>query len=130
MKCFEVVQKVLDATYAELPGTGGARDQAISRALEAMSRQYNKNLLSSGGPDFSDPVTRFAYVFLYVPAHAHWLYELITWSSEAKSLFDAQWLRMACLGGGAWERLGRCFEVHVNAPRSADGLLRDRGRLS
>ena len=100
MKCFEVVQKVLDATYAEIPGDAPTRDAAISAALRTMSDQYKTNLLSSGGPDFSDPATRFAYVFLYVPAHSHWLYELITWSDEAKSIFDAQRLRMTCLGGG------------------------------
>jgi hypothetical protein len=100
MKCFEVVQKVLDATYAEIPGDAPTRDAVISSALRTMSDQYKSNLLLSGGPDFSDPATRFAYVFLYVPAHSHWLYELITWSDEARLIFDAKRLRMTCLGGG------------------------------
>lgn len=100
MKCFDVVQKVLDATYAQIPGDEAARDAAIADALRRMSGQYNKRLLTSGGPDFSDPVTRFAYVFLYVPAHSHWLYELITWSNEVKTAFNSKRLRMTCLGGG------------------------------
>lgn len=100
MKCFEVVLKVLDATYAEIPGDEGTRDVAIAKALKKMSDQYKNKLLTSGGPDFSDPVTRFAYVFRYVPSHSHWLYELITWSKEAQAVFDAQRIRMTCLGGG------------------------------
>ncbi|RME26391.1 MAG: hypothetical protein D6798_06815 [Deltaproteobacteria bacterium] len=100
MKCFNVVQQVLDTTYAEIPGNEGTRDAAIREALKKMSNQYRTGLLTSGGPDFSDPVTRFAYVYLYVPAHAHWLYELITWSSDVQGLFQRPRLRMTCLGGG------------------------------
>lgn len=100
MKCFEVVLKVLDATYAEIPGSEEVRDAAISKALTKMSYQYKHQLLTGGGPDFSDPVTRFAYVFRYVPSHSHWLYELITWSPDAQAVFDSQRLRMTCLGGG------------------------------
>jgi hypothetical protein len=59
MKCFQVVLKVLDATYDEIPGDAAERDAAIKRALEAMSARYNRELLAAGGPDFADPVTRF-----------------------------------------------------------------------
>jgi hypothetical protein len=99
MKCFNVVKAVLDETYDEIGGKPAERDAKIQEALRKMSEKYN-NLLKSGGPDFSDPVTRFAYVFAYVPAHAHWLYELLTWSEEAKALFKSERLRVTCLGGG------------------------------
>ncbi len=98
MNCFEVVQKVLDATYAEIPVA--TRDAAITQALNSFPKIYRENLLQSGGPDFSDPVTRFAYVFRYVPSHAHWLYELITWSEEAGAVFKQDRIRVTCMGGG------------------------------
>jgi hypothetical protein len=100
MKCFNLVQEVLDATYAEIPGDEPTKDAAISSTLRDMSAQYRYGLLTSGGPDFSDPVTRFAYVFHYVPSHAHWLYELITWSPDVMRLFQLPKLRVTCLGGG------------------------------
>lgn len=105
MKCFDVVQKVLDATYTEIPGTDRQRDAAVTKALEKMSDQYRNKLVTSGGPDFSDPVTRFAYVHLYVPSSAHWLYELINWWPEAKKVFDAPKVRMTSLGGGPGSEL-------------------------
>ncbi len=100
VKCFQVVQGVLDATYAAVPDTSGSRDAKIRGAIEAMSRQYRTALITSGGPDFSDPATRFGYVLAYVPAHAHWLFELIGWSLDAQALFNRPKLRVACLGGG------------------------------
>ncbi len=100
MKCFDVVKTVLEATYSEIPGTPKVRDEAIRKALAATSHRYRKELLTEGGPDFSDPVVRFAYVFAYVPSHAHWLHELITWSPEAQAAFEQRKLRITCLGGG------------------------------
>ncbi len=100
MNCFQLVQKVLDATYDEVPGTDAERDAAIRSSLRAMSDRYLTKLVTEGGPDFKDPVTRFAYVFCYVPVHAHWLYELMTWSPEAAAVFDNARVRVTCLGGG------------------------------
>jgi len=99
MKCFEVVKAVLDVAYAQIPGDEPTKDAAVKTALQAMSAQY-RQLLTSGGPDFADPVTRFAYVYLYVPAHAHWIHELLEWSPDARLLFEQKRLRMTCLGGG------------------------------
>lgn len=99
MTCFEVVKQVLDATYSDIPGDEATRDTAIKKALASMTEDY-KDLTRSGGPNFSDPVVRFAYVFKYVTSHSHWLHELIGWSGEAKALFKKEKLRMVALGGG------------------------------
>lgn len=99
MKCFKVVQKVLEDTYQEIPGDEAARDAAISRALSDLSSTY-RTLLSEGGPSFADPVTRFAYVYSYVPAHAHWIHELLEKSEVAAAVFSAAKVRLACIGGG------------------------------
>jgi hypothetical protein len=95
-----VVQKVLEDTYREIPGNEAKRDAAISAAIAGISNTYKKNLLKGGGPDFADPVNRFAYVYSYVPAHAHWIHELIGFSEDAAAVFDADKVRIACIGGG------------------------------
>lgn len=100
MKCFDVVQKVLDATYEEIPHDPPTRDSAITSSITGMSKQYRNELVRSGGPDFSDPITRFSYVFTYVPAHAHWLYELIGWSDATQEALKKPKIRATCLGGG------------------------------
>jgi predicted glycosyltransferase len=71
MKCFDVVRLVLDETYNEIRGDETTKDKKINSSMTAMSKQYTDHLMESGGPDFSDPITRFSYVMRYVPAHAH-----------------------------------------------------------
>jgi len=99
VKCFKVVKKVLDDTYDEIGGSEQDRDAAIRAAIEGLSTKY-RTVLTAGGPDFSHPVSRFAYVYTYVPAHAHWVHELISWSPEAAAVFDLDKVRIACIGGG------------------------------
>lgn len=100
LTCFQVTRSVLDTTYNEVPEIDGQRDANIKAAIELMSKTYRKTLVKSGGPDFSNPATRFGYVLTYVPAHAHWVYELIQRYPETRALFDKPKLRVACLGGG------------------------------
>lgn len=99
MKCFKVVQRVLEDTYAEIPGDEAVRDDAIRTAIQSNSAQYGQ-VLANGGPDFSEPVTRFAYVYNYVPVHAHWVNELIEWSTDARAILAQDKVRVACIGGG------------------------------
>lgn len=99
MKCFEVVKEVLEVTYQEIPGTDETRDRQITAAIHDLSSTYAM-VLTGGGPDFSDPVIRFAYVYTYVPAHSHWVSELIGWTKEAEKIFESERIRIACIGGG------------------------------
>ena len=101
MKCFDVVQTVLDATYEEVPGTGKERDASVKKAIETTRARYTGGqLMTKGGPDFSDPATRFGYVFVYTPAHAYWLFEAIGKAKGIRSLFEKGKARVICLGGG------------------------------
>jgi hypothetical protein len=100
MKCFDLVAKVLDATYEKVPEKrNGSRDQSIKEAIAATAKQYG-SVMDDGGPDFSDPATRFGYVFTYVPAHSHWVYELLDRSEFAKEIFSKGRARVTCVGGG------------------------------
>ena len=100
MKCFDVVQLVLDATYDEVPGNEAARDASIKAALQKMTKQYREDLKTTGGPNFADPTVRFAYVFQHVPAHAHWLYNLLSDCDQVIEVFKKGKARVACIGGG------------------------------
>lgn len=99
MKCFDVVKQVLDATYSDILGDEAQRDAAISAALATMSEGY-KDLIKTGGPNFSDPVVRFAYVFKYVTSHSHWIHEMISMHPDAMALFRRDKIRMVAIGGG------------------------------
>jgi hypothetical protein len=100
MKCFQVVQNVLTSTFGQIQGSQEEKVSLVKACLRTISQKYRNALLTEGGPDFADPITRFAYVFLYVPVNAHWLYELIGWSPDVQELFDKPKLRATCLGGG------------------------------
>jgi hypothetical protein len=100
MICYEVVQKVLDDAYSKIELPEAEKDAEITSTIKAISRQYNNRLLASGGPDFDSPISRFAYVFSYVPVHAFWIYELINDNEEVGNLFRNKRLRIVCLGGG------------------------------
>jgi hypothetical protein len=100
LKCFSVVKKVLENTYNEIPNNDGRRDSKITSAIEEISKTYLNMSKIGGGPNFQDPVNRFAYVYAYVAVHAHWVSELISWSPDAKILFNNNQIRIACIGGG------------------------------
>ncbi len=100
LKCFSLVRKVLDDTYNEIPDDDGNRDSKITSAIEDISQMYLNISTTGVGPNFLDPVNRFAYVYTYVPAHAHWVNELISWSEDAKEVFKKDQVRIACIGGG------------------------------
>jgi hypothetical protein len=100
MKCFDVVRMVLDETYGEIPGDKKTKDAKINTAMTAMSKQYKDHLMESGGPPFGDPITRFSYVLRYVPAHAHWLYDLLDGCDEAAAILESGRARVTCIGGG------------------------------
>lgn len=100
LKCMQVVRRVMDQTYSDIPGGASEKDASIQEAIDSMSARYRNGLLKRGGPDFSDSTVRFAYVHVYVAAHAHWIYEEIKESEELQALFEQPKLRLACLGGG------------------------------
>jgi hypothetical protein len=50
--------------------------------------------------DYSDPVTRFAYIYRYATAHANIVYEVLARSKSLSALFDEDSVHVSCLGGG------------------------------
>ncbi|MBN1960720.1 MAG: hypothetical protein JW841_07215 [Deltaproteobacteria bacterium] len=50
--------------------------------------------------DYSDPSTRFAYIYRYVTCHANLVYRLISTSNRLTKLFKAEQVTISCVGGG------------------------------
>lgn len=99
MECFKVVMEVLDESYHSIPGDSTAKDAAIKGELERLSRHY-LNLTRSGAVDYSNSVTRFAYIYKYVTSHANMVYDAIRDYKELAEIFERDIVRVACIGGG------------------------------
>lgn len=102
MNVFQLTKTVLDELYAKIPGaTKKEKDAKVNAALTYLAERYGK-LLSASGPslDYSDPVTRFAYIFRYVTCHANLVCSVIEQSDELKALFKQDKVSVTCLGGG------------------------------
>ena len=99
MKCFELINAILEEEYAQIPGTEAERDAKISTALERLSEHY-RCVTVNGPGDYKDRATRFAYIFCYTTAHANLVYQVIEGSDPLKKLFDRDVVEAACVGGG------------------------------
>jgi hypothetical protein len=70
MNCFQIIKSVLDEAYNEIPGTEAVIDREINDALEYLRNEYSR-LLTENAITYSDPITRFAYIYVYVTSHAN-----------------------------------------------------------
>jgi hypothetical protein len=97
-----IVKTVLDNLYNSIENADtNAKDAAIMSRLLALQDAY-KNLCNpySSPPDFSDPITRFAYIYKYTVAHADYIKQLIQQTPALASVFNNQNVVVASLGGG------------------------------
>lgn len=99
MNCFELLKRVLDDAYAEIPGTEKNKDEQIATELGRLSDLY-KDLRQYKDIDYSKAVTRFAYVYSYVTCHANLVYQLTSRSKLLRDLFKSERVQVACIGGG------------------------------
>ncbi len=99
MNCFQLVRMVLDEAYGEIPGSEAQRDAAIKAGLKEMQTRF-RNLLRNEGPDYSDPVVRFGYVYKYVTCHANLVFRRIASEPILQEVFDRPDVTLTCLGGG------------------------------
>jgi hypothetical protein len=72
---FEIVSPTLDIAYGAIEGKN--KDARIDARLQALTNTY-RNVLTKGGPDYEDSVSRLAYVFKYATAHVDYLNTIIT----------------------------------------------------
>lgn len=104
MTIFELVKIALDELYSEGQKIyGDGLDAAILERIKYLTASY-QGLTSKGRQpvDYSDPATRFAYVYVYVAAHGDYVVQIL---AEARvklggSIFASENVRVTCIGGG------------------------------
>lgn len=72
MNVFQLVKKVLDSEFAKIPGANASAKYAlVNKRHDELTHAY-ADLTDSKrkAPDYSDPVTRFAYIHKYTTCHA------------------------------------------------------------
>lgn len=94
---FEIVVETLDRSYAEIDASN--KDDLISTRLTELTKKYS-NLLATGGPSYTDDITRFAYVFRYSTAHADYLHQVVSYSPELRKALAGDIVTVTCIGGG------------------------------
>ncbi len=99
MNCFQLVKKVLDETYAKIPGTASSRKDAVKRALRHLAGEYAR-FMRGVNIDYEDPAVRFAYVYNYVTSHTCIVYDAISLCDELRALFNKPRVTVSCIGGG------------------------------
>lgn len=100
---FKLVKSVLedlDGLISKKHGTDATKQ--IQNRLQTLSSEYTSLTSAIRNPvDYTDPVTRFAYVFSYVAAHSSYVKQKLLSCQELKSqLNKPEPLRVTCVGGG------------------------------
>jgi len=103
MNVFQLIKRVLDGEFGRIGGSSDAAKYAqVDRRHTELATAY-ADLTDPGraAPDYSDAVTRFAYIYKYTTCHADIVYSTIDAYRELSDLFDGDgWLKVACVGGG------------------------------
>ncbi|HYH86519.1 MAG TPA: hypothetical protein VEX60_13790 [Pyrinomonadaceae bacterium] len=100
MKVFQLVKTVLDELYSQISATTEAsKDDEIRAMMDFLGDEYKK-LAKGVSINYSAEITRFAYIYKYVTAHANFVYQVIRGSSDLVALFDREKVNVTCIGGG------------------------------
>jgi len=100
---FELVKGTLTDLFVQIQSAHGAGAVGvIQKELISLSAQYSNLTATNRKPlDYSDPVTRFAYVYAYVAAHSNWIQSFVSNVEEIRHLIrSTDPVRVTCLGGG------------------------------
>lgn len=129
MNCFQLIKIVLDEVYFKIPCQDEMKkDKLIAKRLVLLAKSY-RNLLSPHPPiDYSDPITRFAYIYKYVPFHANIIYSIISRSEELQELFQHSQIKTTCIGGGPGSDLLGILKycMEINQSKRLSFILFDR----
>lgn len=99
MNCFQIIKSVLDEAYVQIPGDESEKDEVINDALEYLREEYSQ-LSQECNINYSDPTTRFAYIYAYVTSHSNLVCSIIEQTPVLGDLFDNPKVKVACIGGG------------------------------
>lgn len=101
---FEIVKAALGPTEARaVEAHGKSLDDRVAATLAGLGSKYSR-LSSARKPlmDYSDPATQLAYLYGYVPAHAAFVFNILSEArgSLGKPLFISDTINLTSLGGG------------------------------
>ena len=100
MNCFQLVKTVLDELYERIQATTEVeKDNNIRSMMKYLEAQY-AGLARGLQIDYTDPTTRFAYIYRYVTSHANIVYQIISSSSDLAGIFERDKINVTCVGGG------------------------------
>lgn len=100
MDLFQFTKNMLDELYDQLPFTSeNEKDEAIFYELKTLRKMYPE-ITNGAIINYSHPITRFAYIYRYVAAHAYTTYALLRDNPELGSLFDMNQISVCSIGGG------------------------------
>lgn len=104
MKLFQLAKITLDSLYQEaLKEHQGETDARIAESIRYLSVAYTQLANTARARvNYENPVTRFAYVYMYVAAHADYVSQVFeAYRSHLGSpIFKSEKLRLSCIGGG------------------------------
>jgi hypothetical protein len=102
MTLMQLIKLVLDDAYRRIHINDEAeKDAHIKHEIDKLSTEYGRLTDTKGECiDYSDALTRFAYIYKYTVAHADYIMQLIRMDSHLRELFTRKEVEIACLGGG------------------------------
>jgi len=125
MNLMQLIKEVLDDVYNEIDATNDTeKDKIIVDKLKNLSTAYN-NLarLDNNCIDYSNPATRFAYIYRYTVAHADYIMQIIMQNIQMKTelcnLFKQNTVKVASIGGGPGSDLLGILKYMIQAKASA-----------
>lgn len=102
MTNFQLVQKALTELYkAARAQHGASTDHVITARIVQLAGRYRGLGTTSSPIDYSDPASRFGYLFMYAAAHGDWVNSVLqkVWSTVHEAL-EKKVVRVSCIGGG------------------------------
>jgi len=102
MSLMQLIKHVLDDAYNSIDESDPEiKDASIKQEILSLARSYSK-LTALTGPsiDYSNPLSRFAYIYRYSVAHADYIMQLTRSDQGLAGLFRREQVDVACLGGG------------------------------
>jgi hypothetical protein len=76
MNVFQLIHTVLEEIYDAVPGDETKKDAKIQARLQELSDGFSK-LITENKITYTDPATRFAYIYKYVTSHSNLVYQCI-----------------------------------------------------
>ena len=104
MTFFELVKIVLDRLCPEYTKEFDCSDlnKKIAKEIRRLSSRYTRLGKQSGvSIDYRDPITRMAYLYMYVASHSDYLVQILGEFADRKGkIFEGKTIQISCLGSG------------------------------